>query len=243
MALERLQKVLARAGLASRRKCEHLILEGRVTVDGEAVTELGIKVDPQAQEIKCDGEPIRIEKLVYLVLYKPRGFVCSARPARGERSVLELVPGFSQRLFHVGRLDKDSEGLLILTNDGGFAARLTHPRYQVPKTYRVTVSTRITDEQVRDLTTPTRTSSGKMHLGQVRVVMRDRRRSEIEVVLREGRNREIRRVLAVRGIKVRSLVRTAIGDFTIQGLRPGRYRRLTDEEVKLLFGEQGSRNV
>ena len=124
MARQRLQKILARAGLASRRKCEELILEGRVTVDGELVTRPGLTVDPREQEIRCDGVPLKPQKLAYILLYKPRGFVTSARPAAGQRSVLELVQGFSQRLFPVGRLDRDSEGLLLLTNDGELTEKL-----------------------------------------------------------------------------------------------------------------------
>ncbi len=236
MPLERLQKFLARAGVASRRKCEQLILEGRVTVDGDTVTELGSKVDPVRQEVRYDGEVVRLAKPVYLLLYKPRGFECSARPAQGERSVLELVGGFSQRLFIVGRLDKDSEGLLILTNDGELAARVTHPRYGVPKTYKVTVGGRITDSQLEALRSPEWTSGGKMQLGDVKIVVRGQRRSELEVVLSEGRNREIRRVLSAKGIKVRRLIRTAIGPLTVQGLRAGKYRRLKPDEVDLLRG-------
>lgn len=237
MAKERLQKILARAGIASRRKCEQLILDGRVTVDGRTVTKLGLSFDPLEQEIKCDGEILKREKHVYVLLYKPRGYVCSLRPARDQHSVLELVDAFSQRLFPVGRLDRDSEGLLLLTNDGDLSARITHPRYSVPKTYRVTVSGRLTKEQIGDVTAPTRTSLGKMHLPQVKVVALGQRRSELEVTLKEGRNREIRRVLAAKGIRVRRLIRTAIGPVKAAGLKSGQYRLLRREEVEHLRRE------
>ncbi len=235
MVVQRLQKVLAQAGLASRRRCERLILEGRVTVDGKTVTRLGTSVDTAKQEIRCDGELLKCEKPVHILLYKPRGFVCTARPAEGQRSVLELVPGFSQRLFPVGRLDKDSEGLLILTNDGELNARMTHPRYAVPKTYRITIGGWLSDQQVRDLTSPEWTSSGKMRLAEVKVTARGQRRSELEVVLLEGRNREIRRVLAAKDIKVRRLIRTAIGPVSAHGLSAGQYRYLEKEELDSLL--------
>jgi 23S rRNA pseudouridine2605 synthase len=237
VVLERLQKLLARTGLASRRKCEQVIVDGRVTVDGKVVTKLGISVDPRKQEVRCDGVLLKPQTLVYILLYQPRGFVTSARPAGGERSVPELVPDFSQRLFPAGRLDKDSEGLLILTNDGALTARLTHPRFRMTKTYRVTVSGRLTDAQLKNLTAPEWTSKGKMRIPEVKVVKRGARRSELEIVLREGRNREIRRTLAAKGIKVRRLIRTAIGPVTAQGLAPGQYRRLTRDEVKTLRGK------
>ena len=234
MALERLQKILARAGLASRRKCEDLIVQGRVTVDGKVVTELGFRVDPDKQDIKCDGVALKIEKPVYILLYKPPGFICSAKSERGAPSVLTLIPDFTQRLFTVGRLDKDSEGLLMLTNDGSLAHYLTHPKHEVPKTYIVTVSGYLTRQQTRALSLPEWTSDGKMYLDDVRVTSRGRRRSEIEVTIREGRNREIRRVLAAKGIKVRRLIRTAIGPLTVKGLKPGKYRRLKPGELRAL---------
>jgi 23S rRNA pseudouridine2605 synthase len=234
--LERLQKVLAKAGIASRRKCEKLILDGRVTVDGEVVTKLGTQVDARKQQIKCDGVALKREKPVYVLLNKPRGFVCSLRPARGQKSVLSLVSGFSQRLFPVGRLDRDSEGLILVTNDGELAARLTHPRYQVSKIYKVTISGRLTDDQMESLTKPVGTSSGRMRLPEVKVTVRDRRRSELEVTLREGRNREIRRILAAKGIKVRRLVRTSIGPLRLGELQPGQFRRVNGGELYSLFG-------
>lgn len=234
MALERLQKILARAGIASRRKCEDLIVQGRVTVDGEVIKELGCRANPDKQDIRCDGAALKIEKPVYLLLYKPPGFVCSAKPERGAPSVLTLIPDFAQRLYPVGRLDKDSEGLLILTNDGSLAQYLTHPKHNVSKTYRVTVSGYITRQQAKELSQPEWTADGRMQLDEAKVTLRSRRRSEIEVALKEGRNREIRRILAAKGIKVRRLIRTAIGPVTAGGLKPGRYRRLRPGELNAL---------
>jgi 23S rRNA pseudouridine2605 synthase len=237
VTLERLQKILARAGIASRRKCEDLIVQGRITVDGEVVTELGCRVDPDRQDVRFDGEALKTEKLVYLLLYKPSGFVCSTRTERGAPSVLTLIPDFAQRLFTVGRLDKDSEGLLILTNDGSLTHYLTHPKHGVQKTYRITVSGYLTKQQTRGLTQPEWTSDGRMQLDEVHVASRSRKRSEIEVTLREGRNREIRRILAAKGIKVRRLIRTAIGPLTLTGLKPGKYRRLKSDELRALRRE------
>lgn len=238
MASERLQKILARAGIASRRKCEELIVQGRVTVDGTVVTELGRRVDPGREVVECDGFALRPEKLVYLALYKPPGFVCSARPEGRAPCVLQLVTGFAQRLFSVGRLDKDSEGLLILTNDGTLAQRLTHPVHGVTKTYVVTVSGHLTLKQARELASPEWTSDGKMQLESTRVLSRGRKRSELEVTLKEGRNREIRRILAAKGIKVRRLIRIAIGPVAVGGLRPGMYRHLTAGELRALGRKQ-----
>jgi 23S rRNA pseudouridine2605 synthase len=237
VASERLQKILARAGIASRRKCEELIVQGRVTVDGAVVKELGRRVDPGRQVVECDGVALKAEKLVCLALYKPRGFVSSARREGGAPCVLELVPGFAQRLFPVGRLDRDSEGLLILTNDGNLSQHLTHPVHGVAKTYRVTVSGHLTVQQAKGLAHPEWTSDGRMQLDEARVLSRGRKRSEIEVTLKEGRNREIRRILAAKGIKVRRLIRTAVGPVTVHGLAPGRYRHLTPAELRA-FGRK-----
>jgi len=233
----RLQKVLADAGIASRRKCENLILEGRVSVDGEIVRELGIKVEPLKQDIRCDGVAVKPEKLTYLVLNKPRGYVCSASPLKGLPSVLELVQGFSQRLFTVGRLDRDSEGLLILTNDGFLSHHLAHPRHKVIKTYLVTVGGKITAEQEKGLELPVWTAAGRMQLDKVRILSRGQKRSELEVGIKQGKNREIRRTLAAKGMKVRRLVRTSIGFLQLGNLQPGRYRKLTVKEIENLMGK------
>jgi 23S rRNA pseudouridine2605 synthase len=152
----------------------------------------------------------------------------------GERSVLELTGNFTQRLHPAGRLDKDSEGLIVLTNDGELTERITHPRYGITKTYKVTVGGKLSNEQVRALTAPVWTSDGKMRLSEIEVITRSERRSELKVVISEGKNREIRRVLAAKGIKVRRLIRTAIGPITAKGLKQGEYRRLSKKEIEIL---------
>jgi len=231
--LIRLQKFLACAGVASRRKCEKLIEEGRVEVNRSVVASLGAKVDPQKDEVRCDGEVVRPEKKVYLLLNKPKGFVCSVN-AQGGRSIFDLTKTFSQRLFTVGRLDKDSEGLVILTNDGDTAARCSHPRFGIAKTYRITVSGKIPDEREDALSKGAYTRDGRISLPDMRIVARRSSETELEVTLSEGKNRHIRRALAARNLKVKRLTRVAIGKIQIEGLPKGGWRRLSQREIESL---------
>jgi 23S rRNA pseudouridine2605 synthase len=230
----RLQKYLASAGVASRRKCEKLIEEGRVEVNRSVVASPGVKVDPEKDEVRCDGEVVSPEKKVYLLLNKPKGFVCSAKP-QGSRTVFELLKSFSQRLFTVGRLDKDSEGLVILTNDGDFAARCSQPKFGIPKTYRVTVAGKIPETQRDSLSKGAFTRNGRMALLDMRIVARRSQETDLEVTLREGRNRHIKRALAVHNLNVRRLTRVAIGKIGIEGLPKGRWRRLSKREIESLW--------
>lgn len=233
--LIRLARFLASAGIASRRKCEKLIEEGRVEVNRQVVSPPGVKVDPERDEVRCDGEVVYPEKKAYLLLNKPKGFVCSANP-QGGRSVLQLLKTFSQRLFTVGRLDKDSEGLVILTNDGDFAARCSHPRFGTPKTYRVTVAGKLPDERKGVLSKGafTRRSAGRMALPDIRIIDRRSQETDLEVTLREGRNRHIRRALAGHNLKVKRLVRVAIGKIQMGELQKGNWRRLSQREIESL---------
>jgi len=234
MALERLQKILARAGVASRRACEGLIAAGRVTVDGTVVSELGAKADPQSQDVRLDGHRLRPEPLQYWILNKPKGVVCTNEDPAGRPRPVDLIPDAGVRLFTVGRLDADSKGLLLLTNDGHLANRLAHPRYEVPKTYRATVAGPVTAKDVQRLLRGVHLAEGKTRRARVKVLKRGRSRSTLQITIREGRNRQIRRMLARLRHPVRDLVRTRIGRLSLRGLGPGKARRLTRQEVEYL---------
>jgi len=231
---ERLQKVLAAAGLGSRRECEVLIEQGRVMVDGRVVTRLGTRVDPTRQKIQLDGETIRAERPVYYLLNKPKGILTTNYDPNGRARVLDLMKAVPQRLFSVGRLDRESEGLLLLTNDGDLSNRLAHPRYGVPKTYIVQVAGRPRPEDLSKLRKGIHLAEGKITVDRVRPLGSHGRSTKLEIVLSEGRNREIRRMLARLGHKVLRLTRTAIGPVTDRGLRPGEYRKLRPDEVETL---------
>ncbi|MHB1558649.1 MAG: pseudouridine synthase, partial [Isosphaeraceae bacterium] len=230
---ERLQKVLAQAGLGSRRGCEELIRQGRVTVDGEVVTEMGTRVEPSAR-VAVDGEPIRRESIVYFAVNKPEGYVSTNSDPSGRPRVVDLVPEIPQRVYTVGRLDEDSTGLIILTNDGELANRLAHPKYGVEKLYRALVAGIAAPETLAKLTEGVWLSDGKVRAKRVRVVGRQGQATMLELVLAEGRKREIRRMLAKLGHKVMSLTRVAVGPVTLKGLPVGECRPLTRHEVELL---------
>jgi 23S rRNA pseudouridine2605 synthase len=230
----RLQKVLAVAGLGSRRKCEELIKAGRVEIDGVPVDRLGIRVDPVLQEIRVDGQVIRTRRAVCYLVNKPLGVVATNRDQAGRTRVIDLVPG-GETLFTVGRLDKSSEGLILVTNDGELANRLTHPRYGVEKTYRVLVAGQVSVESLRRLQQGVHLAEGVARVARVRIKSRSKRTSVLQMVLREGRNREIRRVLARIGHKVLSLRRVALGPLRLEGLAPGGYRQLSQAEIRQLY--------
>ncbi|MEX2138465.1 MAG: pseudouridine synthase [Pirellulales bacterium] len=229
----RLQKVLAAAGLGSRRQCEELITEGRVDVDRRVVTELGTRVDPVQQEIRVDGEPLPRPKRQYLMLNKPMGVVSTARDPAGRPRVTDLVPGH-QRLFPVGRLDMSSEGLILVTNDGELANLLTHPRYEVEKTYLAQVAGAPGREALAKLERGVHLAEGYAHAKRVRIKSQHKQSSTLEIVLDEGRNREVRRLLARIGHKVLRLKRIAIGSLRLGNLAPGEYRPLGVDEVREL---------
>jgi 23S rRNA pseudouridine2605 synthase len=231
---ERLQKVLAAAGIGSRRECEAVILQGRVAVDGHIVRRLGTRVQADQQRIAVDGEYIHTEKPTYYVLNKPRGFLTTNYDPGGRPRVIDLLSALPQRLFSVGRLDRESEGLLILTNDGELTHRLTHPRFGVRKTYVVQVAGRPTPEDFARLRKGIHLSDGRVAVDSVRKVGSRGRSTLLEIVLAEGRNREIRRMLARLGHKVMRLQRKSIGPITDQSLRPGEYRKLRTDEVATL---------
>ena len=231
---ERLQKILAHAGLGSRRDCEEYILQGRVTVDGQVVRELGTKVDAEAAAIAVDGEKIQLEKMVYFAVNKPKGYVSTSHDPSGRPRVIDLLPEVPERVYSVGRLDEDSMGLMILTNDGELANRLAHPRYGVEKIYRALVAGTPSREIVGKLMEGIWLSDGKARAKRARVVGSQGEATILELVLAEGKKREIRRMLAKLGHKVMSLTRVAIGPVVLKGLPPGEHRPLSRTEIDLL---------
>ena len=236
MALERIQKLLARAGLGSRRACEEILTSGRVTVDGRVVAELGAKADLAAQDVRVDGQRVKPEQPEYWILNKPKGVVCTNYDPAGRRRPIDLMAHSKARLFPVGRLDADSMGLLLMTNDGEFSNRLTHPRFEVSKTYVATVAGDLTREAVHRLVRGIWLAEGRTRRAEVRLVKRSRSKSVVEVTIREGRNRHIRRMLAKLGHNVWDLVRTRIGKISLRGVSVGQSRRLTPEELEYLRG-------
>jgi 23S rRNA pseudouridine2605 synthase len=233
--VERLQKVLAAAGIGSRRACEELIVAGRVTVDGRVAT-LGDKVDAAAAEIYVDGERVITDtRLVYLAMNKPRGVVSTMDDERGRVALADYLDRVPQRVFHVGRLDADSEGLLLLTNDGALAHRLTHPSFGVAKTYLCEVPGPVRRGLGRQLLSGVTLEDGPARADAFRVVDSVPGRVLVEVVLHEGRKHIVRRLLAECGYPVDRLVRTAIGPVKLGDLKPGRIRRLQRGEIAALF--------
>ncbi len=227
----RLQKVLAAAGLGSRRACEELIAAGRVTVDG-IVAALGARVDPQTSVIHIDGDRVSVrDDLVYLALNKPRGVLSAMSDTRGRRTVGDLVADRPERLFHVGRLDADSEGLLLLTNDGELAHRLMHPSFGVTKTYLATVPAPVGKQVGRQLRSGVELDDGPVTVDAFRVVQTSGAQAIVEIVLHEGRKHIVRRLLAEVGHPVSRLVRTRIGPVHLGGQRAGTLRELTRPEL------------
>jgi len=234
MSAERLHKILAHAGVGSRRQCEVLIAEGRVTVDGQTVTDMGHKVDPDTASIQCDGERVKSEPLVYYLLNKPPGVVCTSSGRETRPRAIDLIRHDSRRFYTVGRLDADSRGLIILTNDGSLTQRLTHPRHKVAKTYHVRVQGLVTRDTIEQVQSGVRLSEGKTSLDRVRILRRKGGITELEVELTQGINRQVRRVLAKVGHSVVDLQRVAIGTICDPALREGAHRKLRQAEVTQL---------
>ena len=233
---ERLQKILSEAGICSRRRAEELIRAGAVRVDGHPA-KIGQQVDPHQCRITVDGEPIHFQKKrekLYIALYKPRGYVTTMSDEMGRRTVLDLVEDVGCRVYPIGRLDKVSEGLILLTNDGDFANMLMHPKFHISKRYRVTVDSLVTDEIASEL------SSGVMIDGRmtapaiINIVSATADRSVMEMTIREGRNRQIRKMCEAVGLTVGRLKRTAIGPLKLGMLKPGEWRELSKAEVAAL---------
>jgi 23S rRNA pseudouridine2605 synthase len=236
----RLQKVLAAAGVGSRRHCEEMIADGRVEVDGEIVRRFGARVDPQRQVIRVDGRRIPArEDLVYVALNKPAGVLTTMSDARGRPTIADFLGDHAERLFHVGRLDYDTEGLMLLMNDGELAHRLAHPRYGVLKTYLADVAGPVPRDLGRQLITGIELSDGIASADGFRMVERAGNRALVEITLHEGRKHIVRRMLAEAGHPVTRLVRTRVGPVTLGSLRPGTSRRLTAREIGDLYAAVG----
>jgi 23S rRNA pseudouridine2605 synthase len=242
---ERIQKVLANAGVASRRNVEEMVLQGRIEVNGRTVRELPVLVDVEKDKVDVDGERVKLgtpktEKRVYFVMNKPKG-VYSTNVAQGEQTrAIDLLPSnLGARVYPVGRLDAESKGLLLLTNDGDLTNQLTHPRYGVAKTYRAVVDGYIQAETLGELEKGMWLAdkggkgfkTGRSH---IRIAHRSRESTVLEITIREGRNRQVRRMLAKLGHKVRDLMRVKMGPLTLHGLAPGQFRALTPREVREL---------
>lgn len=232
----RLQKVLAAAGLGSRRACEQLIAEGRVSVDDEPVREQGRRVDPATAVVRVDGMRISApDGVVHFALNKPKGMVTSMADPEGRPTVGDLVAGRKERLFHVGRLDADTEGLLLLTNDGELAHRLTHPSYAVPKTYLAEVAGPVARDVGRRLRDGVELDDGVVRVDAFRLIDSTANRVLVEVVLHEGRKHVVRRLLAAVGHPALRLVRTSIGPVRLGDQRPGKLRPLNRQEIGALY--------
>jgi 23S rRNA pseudouridine2605 synthase len=230
--LVRLQKLLAQSGVASRRRCEELMLAGLVEVDGEVVTRLGTKVDPRTAVIRVEGRRLPpASPHVYLVLNKPVGVVSTMSDPQGRPTLSDLVADRPERLFHVGRLDTDTSGLLLLTNDGDFAQRMAHPSFEVDKTYVAEVTGDLSRATVRALLAGVTLDDGPVAVSAAKVVQRGQGRTLVELVIHEGRNRVVRRLLDSVGHPVRRLTRTAIGPVSLGTLREGDLRALTRDEL------------
>lgn len=235
----RLQKMLADCGIASRRKSEQLIIDGSVKVNGK-VAQLGDKVDPYNDKVFVKGKRVTAAakpKHRYIMVHKPRGYVTTMSDEMGRKCVAELVSDIDARLYPVGRLDRESEGLLLMTNDGEFANTVTHPKKHIYKVYRVTIRPGINEEQIVKMSTGMEIDGYKTAPAEVRVVQKQEGRVVLEIVLREGRNRQIRKMCEQLGIEVARLKRTAIGTVKLGMLQPGKWRDLTQDEVKKLTAD------
>jgi 23S rRNA pseudouridine2605 synthase len=232
--MDRLNKILAHAGVGSRRQCDDLIRAGRVTVDGAKVSSLGTKVDAAVNDVAVDGNSIKIERAVYWLLNKPRGVLCTNYDPSGRPRAIDLIPHVEQRVYTVGRLDEASEGLLLMTNDGDLAHKLMHPRFGVEKTYLVQVQGDPTPEDCRRLLAGVFLSEGRVRAKRIKRLKKQKDTTWLKIVLNEGKNREVRRMLARLGHKVLTLRRVAIGPVQLDRLPRGKARRLAGHELREL---------
>jgi len=232
----RLQKFLADAGVASRRAGEQFILEGRVEVNGQVVQQLGVKVDPVHDKVRVDGKPVHTKRKLYIALNKPKGCVCSRKDEFERPTIYELMPKEWNNLYSVGRLDYDTEGLIFLTNDGQFALRLTHPRYEVSKKYLVTVEVRVESEMLEKFVQGVFHEGERLKARKAHLVSSTKSMTVVELELTEGKNREVRRMFESQGVMVKRLQRVQIGKIKLGELKPGKWRTLTEPEIKSLLG-------
>src|SRR5688572_689246 len=231
----RLQKYLAESGVASRRAREEVILAGRVAVNGRIVQTLGTKIRPGEDRIEVDGQPVRVRRKLYIALNKPPGFLCTRKDPLERQTVADLLPREWQHLSSVGRLDRDSEGLLFLTNDGQFSLHLTHPRYGIRKVYRATVEGRVEPPMLRRFLAGIEDAGETLKAEKTRLISANNSHSVVELELAEGRNREVRRLFASQELNVIRLQRIQIGRIKLGELPPGKWRSLTEPEIKSLL--------
>ncbi len=229
--------MLAEAGLSSRRAGESLIREGRVTINGHLVAEVGVKVDPDHDRVTVDGKPVKVRRKIYLALNKPRGMVCSKKDERDRPAVYDLLPREFAHLHSVGRLDYNSEGLIFLTNDGEFTLRLTHPRYGVRKKYRATVEGKVEHEMLVRFTRGLWFEGEKFQAKKAVLISATASYSVVELELAEGKYREVRRLFESQARTVKRLERLQIGKIKLGELKPGKWRALTPPEIKSLLTE------
>ncbi|MBN2284382.1 MAG: rRNA pseudouridine synthase [Deltaproteobacteria bacterium] len=233
---ERLQKIISRAGIASRREAEKMIREGRISVNNVIVTELGSKADIRSDEVRVDGRLIAAGTPdLYILLNKPRGYVTTMRDPEGRPIVTDLVRDISERLFPVGRLDYDSEGFLLLTNDGEFSYRIQHPKFEISKTYLVKVKGAVTGDAIGRVSAGLWIDGGLFKPSAVGIEKKNRKSCWLRIEISEGRHRIIRRVFESMGLPVVRLIRTAVGGLELGHLKPGEYRHLSEKEVKRLL--------
>jgi len=233
----RLQKFLSEAGVASRRASEQIIEAGRVTVNGQVARQLGTKIQPATDKIAVDGQIVKSKRKLYLALNKPPGYLCTRSDPEGRKTLAELLPKEWTGLFSVGRLDRQSEGLIFLTNDGDFALKLTHPRYGTRKTYYVSIAGRVEPVMLQKLRDGIMDGPDLLRADLIRLVSANNTRSVAEVVLSEGKNREIRRLFEAAGLEVLRLKRVQIGRIKLGELPAGKWRTLTETEIKSLLAQ------
>jgi len=236
----RLQKYLAEAGVASRRKCEEYILAGRVTVNGKVVTELGTKVQ-EGDEVCFDGKPLKLEKKVCILFYKPSRVMCTSSDPQGRPTVLDYFKHLDLRLYTVGRLDYDTEGLILVTNDGELANALTHPSHEVEKTYYVVCRGKLSRQAVQKLREGVEIDGRRTTPAKVKVISSNENSTRMYITIHEGRNRQVRKMCQAVGHEVTFLRRESEGGLTLDGLRPGEWRYLTAQEIHALLpsGKRG----
>jgi 23S rRNA pseudouridine2605 synthase len=232
---ERLQKILAKAGICSRRKAEEYISDGRVAVGGKVVTRPGLKVDPEQTEITVDGKLVRQEEKIYILLHKPAGYVTTMSDPQGRPIVTDLLPGIKYRVFPVGRLDLESEGALILTNDGALGNKVLHPSFEVNKTYEATVNGLPKIAELHRLARGIMLDGQKTWPAKLRILRRKKNETTIEVIIHEGKKRQVRKMFQAIGYPVLRLKRTAYGSLKLGTLGRGKYRFLTKIDLKKLF--------
>ena len=234
--LERLQKVLAKAGVASRRRAEELIRQGKVRVDGKVVTEMGTKVDPETQNIECDGVAlVSREEKVYILLHKPTGYLSTVDDPQGRPIVTDLLKNIKERVYPVGRLDLNTEGALLLTNDGELSQKILHPSHEVNKTYVAKVKGVPGKKKLDALSKGIELEGRKTWPARIKVLKTEAQSTVIQIIIHEGRKRQVRKMFEAIGHPVLALKRTAYGQLELGGLGPGKYRFLAPRDIKFIF--------